>query len=81
MRERCWSARIQDISSSGVCLVLRRRFEPGTVLTAELQGSTDTITKTLLIHVMRVHEQSPRKWSVGCAFDRELNDFELKALL
>jgi serine/threonine protein kinase len=81
LKERCWSARIQDISSSGVCLILRRRFEPGTVLTAELQGKTDTITKTLLVHVMRVHEQSPRKWSVGCAFDRELNDFELKALL
>jgi serine/threonine protein kinase len=81
LRERCWSARIQDISSSGMCLILRRRFEPGTVLTAELQGSTESITKTLLIHVMRVHEQSPRKWSVGCAFDRELNDFELKALL
>jgi serine/threonine protein kinase len=81
LKERCWSARIQDISSSGVCLILRRRFEPGTVLTAELHGSTESITKTLLIHVMRVHEQSPRKWSVGCAFDRELNDFELKALL
>jgi serine/threonine protein kinase len=81
LKERCWSARIQDISSSGVCLILRRRFEPGTVLTAELQGATNTITKTLLVHVMRVHEQSPRKWSVGCAFDRELNEFELKALL
>jgi serine/threonine protein kinase len=81
LRERCWSARIQDISSSGICLILRRRFEPGTVLTAELQGTNDTITKTLLIQVMRVHEQSPRKWSVGCAFDRELNEFELKALL
>jgi serine/threonine protein kinase len=81
LRERCWSARIQDISSSGMCLILRRRFEPGTVLTAELQGTTETITKTLLIHVMRVHEQSPRKWTVGCAFDRELNEFELKALL
>jgi serine/threonine protein kinase len=80
-KERCWSARIQDISASGVCLILRRRFEPGTVLTAELQGAGEKTKKIVLVHVRRVQAQSPRKWSIGCTFDRVLEDFELKALL
>src|SRR5262249_33224157 len=37
VKERSWSGEICDISSTGVCLLLRRRFEPGTILTAELQ--------------------------------------------
>jgi hypothetical protein len=81
IKERSWSGRIQDISATGVCLLLRRRFEPGTILTAELHGAGESITKTLLIRVLRVQEQARRRWSIGCAFDRELSDLELKALL
>jgi serine/threonine protein kinase len=81
IKERSWSGRIQDISSTGVCLLLRRRFEPGTILTAELHGAAQSITKTMLIRVLRVQEQARRRWSIGCAFDRELSELELKALL
>jgi hypothetical protein len=81
IKERSWSGRIQDISATGVCLLLRRRFEPGTILTAELQGAAQSITKTMLVRVLRVQEQARRRWSIGCAFDRELSDLELKALL
>jgi serine/threonine protein kinase len=81
IKERSWSGRIQDISSTGICLLLRRRFEPGTLLTAELQGPAENITKTMLVRVLRVQEAARRKWSIGCAFDRELSDQELKALL
>jgi len=81
IKERSWSGRIQDISSTGVCLLLRRRFEPGTILTAELHGAAQSITKTMLVRVLRVQEQARRRWSIGCAFDRELSELELKALL
>jgi serine/threonine protein kinase len=81
IKERSWSGRIQDISATGVCLLLRRRFEPGTMLTAELQGAAQSITKTMLVRVLRVQEQNRRRWSIGCAFDRELSDVELNALL
>ncbi len=81
IKERSWSGRIQDISATGVCLLLRRRFEPGTILTAELQGAAQSITKTMLVRVLRVQEQARRRWSIGCAFDRELSELELKALL
>jgi serine/threonine protein kinase len=81
IKERSWTGRIQDISATGVCLLLRRRFEPGTMLTAELQGATESITKTMLVRVLHVQEQARRSWSIGCSFDRELSDMELKALV
>jgi serine/threonine protein kinase len=81
IKERTWSARIQDISATGIRLLLRRRFEPGTILTAELQGGGLHTTKTMLVRVLRVQEQTPRKWSIGCSFDRQLSELELKELL
>jgi serine/threonine protein kinase len=81
VKERSWSGEIYDISSTGVCLLLRRRFEPGTILTAELQGKQDCLTKTMLVRVLRVREESRRRWSIGCSFDRQLSDVELTSLI
>jgi serine/threonine protein kinase len=81
VKERAWSGKVQDISSTGVCLILGRRFEPGTILTAELQGKRRGSRSTRLIRVLRVFEQTKGKFFVGCAFQRPLSDSELKVLV
>jgi hypothetical protein len=76
-----WSAKVKDISTTGINLVLGRRFEPGTTLVLELQNANEGVSCTMLVQVRRIHESSPKKWSTGCAFLRRLTDLELKGLL
>jgi hypothetical protein len=75
-----WSAKIQDISEGGVALLLRRRFEPGTVLTVDLRGSGEPLARRLLVRVVRVQLHSHRRWLMGCAFARRLSSDEVQSL-
>jgi serine/threonine protein kinase len=79
VKETSWTARVQDISASGVCLRVSRRFEPGTVLVVELRGAGEPVRNVILVRVRRVKQESPKLWSVGCSFERLLMDFEVKA--
>ncbi|HEV3236888.1 MAG TPA: serine/threonine-protein kinase [Gemmataceae bacterium] len=81
VKERSWTGKVQDISTTGICLVLGRRFEPGTILTAELQGKRRINRSTRLVRVLRVFEQAKGKFSVACAFQQPLSDSELNVLI
>jgi serine/threonine protein kinase len=76
-----WIAHIQDVSSSGLSLLLSRRFEPETLLVLELQHHDDSVPRTLLIHVANVRRQPRRKWLLGCRFVRGLDEDILKQLV
>jgi serine/threonine protein kinase len=78
-KETSWTARVRDVSASGVCLRVSRRFEPGTMLVVELRGPDDSVGSFLLVRVRRVKQESARVWDVGCSFERLLADFEVKA--
>lgn len=78
VKERSWNARVQDISSSGICLILGRRFEPGTILAAEIQTKKAAMRNTCLVRVERVKEVEKGKFSLGCSFERTLTESELK---
>src|SRR5881227_3342645 len=43
-----WPARVRDLSSGSIGLVLTRRFEPGTLLVIELEKKTQSLTHTLV---------------------------------
>ena len=58
---------------TGISLLLRRRFEPGTVLTIELRRKEDNHLHPLVVRVVRVQQKSRREWLVGCAFARRLS--------
>jgi hypothetical protein len=78
-KEKSWSAKLQDISATGVCLRVSRRFEPGTLLMVELAQPDERIPRSVLARVQWVRRQSPRIWLLGCAFQSPLLDFEVDA--
>jgi serine/threonine protein kinase len=81
VKERSWSGKVQDISTTGVCLVLGRRFEPGALLTAEFQGKRRTNSSTRLLKVLRVFEETKGKFYVACTFQQPLSESELNVLV
>jgi hypothetical protein len=76
-----WSATIVDISIEGVALILRRPFEPGTVLTLSLRDERFKVEQALQVRVAHLKARSRSEWLVGCAFERPLTEAELRALL
>lgn len=75
-----WPAKVRDISATGVRLTMFRRFEPGTLLALEVQD-TSGLARMLLARVVRVAKMVRGRWILGCAFDTELHDQQLEALV
>src|SRR5205823_7885001 len=76
-----WPATLENISQSGVCLNLRRRFEPGTGLTLELPGAATQDAYVVLAKVVHVRRQENGYWFLGCKFISELSEDEMQRLL
>jgi hypothetical protein len=76
-----WPARLENISQGGVCLNLRRRFEPGTGLTIELPSTDGQDAYAVLAKVVHVRRQENGFWFLGCKFISELSDDEMQRLL
>ena len=74
-------ARVLNISPGGIGLLLPCQFTKGTLLHFELPADASEISQTLLVRVVRVMEQSPGMWFLGCEFAHQLEDDELRALL
>jgi hypothetical protein len=62
-----WWGKVRDISSSGISLVIRRPFEPGTQLIIEPLTGRDSI-QTLLARVIRATKNARGGWLLGCEF-------------
>lgn len=78
-KESKWQGSVRDISTGGIGLVLRRRFERGTGLVIELPGGDEPTT--VLVRVVHVKAQPGGAWALGCVFVSPLSDEELNALL
>lgn len=76
-----WMARLRDISRTGLGLVVPRRFEPGTILTAELQKLSEDFSCTLRVRVIHAVPQDDGSWLLGCSLVDEMTEDQLKALL
>ena len=74
-------ARVVDISTTGIGLLVDSYVEPETLLAVELQGDDADATYTLLVEVRRAAKQGDGEWLLGCSFARELTETELRALL
>ncbi len=79
--EAHWPAKVCNISADGVGLLLRRPFEPGTLLTLTLQSADASVERTMLVRVLHLKSRSRNEWLAGCAFVSELSDSELQALV
>ncbi len=76
-----WAGTIRDISTAGIGLVLKRRFEPGAGLAIEVPPAEDGVEQTLLARVRHATRMPDGRWLLGCAFISELSDDELRTLL
>ena len=78
---RRWSAEVQDISTTGLCLRLSRRFEPGAVLAVEVLDDQSNPLSTLYAKVLWVREVASKNWETGCAFNAQMDPGELDTYL
>jgi serine/threonine protein kinase len=76
-----WNAQILDLSAGGVCLELPRRFEANTILQICLPGEEPCHEATYPVRVCWCKGMPDRKWMVGCAFVRSLEEKDLDRML
>ena len=74
-------ALVENISNTGLRLVLRRCYEPGRVLAVSWRDAHGVTQRTLLAHVIHARNVGDGTWSVGCALGVRLSDDEMKDLL
>jgi c-di-GMP-binding flagellar brake protein YcgR len=73
------SARILDVSSGGVKLVVGRSFEEGDLLTVELPAPAGEPAVSVLACVVHARPEGEAEWVLGCRFSAQLNDADLTA--
>lgn len=76
-----WTARVQDISVSGIGLIVTHPVQPGASLGVDLQSPDQELTYTLMTQVVHARPQADGTWMLGCSFARSLSEDELQSLL
>jgi hypothetical protein len=76
-----WPLLLQDVSATGVGLLLARRCEPGTVLSVEVVAGAEREVRRLAARVVRVRKDGFGHWAHGCAFVTPLAAAELDVLI
>jgi hypothetical protein len=76
-----WPARVLELSTHGIRLELRRRFEPGATVLLELANGARVFSCALVLQVAHVAEQADGLYVLGGAFARKLTHRELTAVL
>jgi hypothetical protein len=83
VREVGWPGKVRDISQTGLGLVLRHRFRPGTALVIELREGTGKAVQSLavrVVHATSILVDGSQCWLVGCLFEAPLGEEEARAL-
>lgn len=73
-----WRAFAIDISATGICLEVQRRFEPGAVLAIRM-GDKKLARRVFLATVIWVKKRSARVWQLGCRHESTLSDEDLNS--
>ncbi len=76
-----WDAIVQDVSESGLRLLMGQEQKRGTILSVNLECGHERFSKGLLVRVTRCQPLKDGLFSVGCKFIRPLREKELLALL
>jgi hypothetical protein len=76
-----WSAALRDLSTKGVGLTLRRRFELGTMLSIDWCPSDLPKLPSLVVRVVRVFHMPDNTWQHGCELIGDIDSEELAAFL
>ena len=78
--ETIWPGKIRDASAGGIGLILKRRFEPGTVLSVELVAKPEG-RRSFLARVIHVTPDRKGRWIIGCAFAKPISQQEVRVFL
>jgi len=76
-----WPAKVLNISATGMALELAQEVPPGNLLSADLEGSQNLGTLTILACIVHVTVQQNGQRITGCNFIRELSESDLAKLL
>lgn len=76
-----WPAKVRDISTSGISVIMSRRFEVGTVLVVELDNTSGDESILLLARVVRITQRRRDDWIMGCTLSKQLAANELIGLV
>jgi hypothetical protein len=79
--ESSWPARVLDVSTEGISLSVRCRFEPGMTVPLELANGVRVFCCALQLRIVHATEQTDGSFIVGGDFDRRLTARELIAIL
>jgi hypothetical protein len=75
------TARVRNISTTGLALVTPARVRPGRVLVIKLMRQAEGLSRPLLLRVIHSTQQPDGSWLSGGAFVRHLSEGELEAIL
>jgi len=81
IKDDAWPATVRTLRRNGLKLVLKRRFEPGTVLKFDLENPAQCYSRTFFARVTIATAQGGGEWALDCALSGECDDDEVKALL
>ncbi|MCI0456530.1 MAG: protein kinase, partial [Gemmataceae bacterium] len=76
-----WPGNVVNLSVSGIALMLKRRFEPGTLVKLELQSPDQTFRCRLELKVVRVERGRAGHWFLAGTFTSPLDRDDLSKLL
>ena len=79
--EVTWSARSRNISQEGFAVISNRPFEPGLLLTFEVEAANSTKLYRLDGQVVHATSIGVNQWLVGCKLSQVLSEMELQQFL
>jgi serine/threonine protein kinase len=74
-----WPGQVVNLSESGLCLRLPRRFEPGTLLALAMENSAQQ-RRSIVVRIMWVKHLARNAWQMGCRYDSPLGEREVQEL-
>ncbi len=76
-KARC-SAKVHDLSTGGIGLLVSYPFDLGTILNLTLESAQPKCSRTLLVRVIHVMPRSDWEWLLGCSFATALSEEEVR---
>jgi hypothetical protein len=76
-----WPAYVKDISATGIGVICGMKHDEGTLFPVDLLCPERNFARTIQARVARIRREPDGHWYHGCAFERALDDEELRALL
>lgn len=76
-----WDALIVDLSVSGICMQMSRRFEVGSVLEVFFSNDEEDSAVTHLVRVRWLKSTEKNGWMFGCEFVNTINEDQVQSIL